>query len=75
MVRNYKPKTDRGKADGGMMKRAVEEVENGCSVRQFVQDLHTGRITLSRYVKKYQAGQAPSNYEFIPCFSHRQVGT
>ena len=71
----YKPKTDRGQADVGLMKRAVEEVENGRSVRQVARDLHIDRITLSRYVKKYQAGQAASNDEFVPCFSHRQVGT
>ena len=54
MVRNNKPKTDRGKADGCLMKRAVEEVENGRSVRQVARDIHIDRITLSRYVKKYR---------------------
>ena len=75
MTRNHKPKTDRGKADGGLMKRSVEKVENGRSFRQVAWDLHIDRITLSRYVKKCQAGQATSNDEFVPSFSHRQVGT
>lgn len=74
MVRNYKPKTDRAKADGSLMKRAVEEVlENGRSVRQVARDLQIDRITLSRYIKKYQAGLATSNEDFAPNFNHRQV--
>ncbi|GBL91016.1 hypothetical protein AVEN_184406-1 [Araneus ventricosus] len=48
MVRNYKPKTDRGKVDGSLMKRAIEDVMKDRSVRQTSKDLAIDRITLPR---------------------------
>uniref|UniRef100_UPI00358F367E uncharacterized protein n=1 Tax=Myxine glutinosa TaxID=7769 RepID=UPI00358F367E len=75
MVRHYKPKTDRGKADGSLMRRAVQEVEKGFSIRQVALDLKIDRITLSRYVKKCQSGQASSNDELVPHFNTRQIFT
>ena len=72
-VQNYKPKTSRAKADSGLMKRAVDEVEKGHSIRQVARDLNIDRITLSRYVKKFRAGLAATNDDFKPCFNHRQV--
>ncbi|GBM98065.1 hypothetical protein AVEN_121492-1 [Araneus ventricosus] len=50
MVRNYKPKSICGKVDGSLMKRAVEEVMKGRSVRQTSKHLAIDRITLSRVV-------------------------
>ncbi|GBM94751.1 hypothetical protein AVEN_66045-1 [Araneus ventricosus] len=71
MIRNYKPKTDRdrGKVDGSLMKRAVEEVMKGRSVRQTSKDLAIDRITLSRYVKKYQSGKAKDDNNLSPRFN------
>ena len=34
MVRNRVAKTDRGKADGALMGRAVDEVQNGQPIRE-----------------------------------------
>ncbi|GBL90531.1 hypothetical protein AVEN_179450-1 [Araneus ventricosus] len=73
MVRSYKPKSVRGKVDGSLMKRAVEEVMKGCSVRQTSKHLAIDRITLSRYVKKYQSGKAKDDNDFSPRFKTRMV--
>ena len=74
MVRNYKPKTDRGKADGNLMKRAVEEVTEGKSIREVSRTLDIDRTTLSRYVKKFQAGQVEKTTDYTPKYNTRQVG-
>lgn len=73
MVRTYKRKTNRSKADGGLMKRAVEEVVKGRSVRQVARDLQIDRITLSRYVFKFHAGQTGNTSDFAPNYNSRQV--
>ena len=52
MVRNSVAKTDRGKADGALMGRAVDEVQNGQPIREVAPVLHVNRTTLGRYVKK-----------------------
>ena len=75
IVRKYKPKTNRGKADGGLMKRAVEEVMKGLSFQQVARDLNINKITLSRYVKTPKAGLANYEDEFTPNFNARQVFT
>ncbi|GBM27581.1 hypothetical protein AVEN_97094-1 [Araneus ventricosus] len=56
MVRNYKPKSICGKVDGSLMKRAVEEVMKGRSVRQTSQHLAIDRRTLSRRNRRNQVG-------------------
>ena len=66
MVRNYKPKTDRGKTDGSLMKRAVQEVSGGRSIREVSRALNIDRTTLSRYYKKFSEGQAEETKDFIP---------
>ncbi|KAK3885036.1 hypothetical protein Pcinc_010691 [Petrolisthes cinctipes] len=75
MVRNYKPKTDRGRVDGNLMKRAVEEVTKGKSVREVSRAMNVDRITLSRYVKKFQEGQAETTKDYTPKYNTRQVFT
>ncbi|GBN71066.1 hypothetical protein AVEN_90521-1 [Araneus ventricosus] len=73
MVRNYKPKSVCGKVDGSLMKRAVEEVMKGHSVRQTSKHLAIDHITLSWYVKKYQSGKAKDDNDFSPHFNTRMV--
>lgn len=55
------------------MKRAVEEVKNGRSVREVARALQINRTTLSRYVKKSLALQNGSSDDFLPHFNTRQV--
>ena len=74
MVRKYLAKTDRGRADGNLMERAVDEVVKGKSIREVSRLLHVNRITLSRYVKKFQAGQAEKTKDYAPNYNTRQVG-
>ena len=75
MVRNYKPKTERRKVDGALMKRAVEEVTDGKSVREVSRLLNVDRITLSRYVKKSHEGKVQDTKDFVPKYNTRQVGS
>lgn len=73
MVRNYDPKTDRGKADGEIMQRAVEAVRKGSSVRKAAADYNVNRTTLARYLKKSENKPATS-VTFKPAYNSRQVG-
>ncbi|XP_076035779.1 uncharacterized protein LOC143021873 isoform X4 [Oratosquilla oratoria] len=75
MVRKYQSKTDRARADGNLMERAVDEVVKGKSIREVSRLLDVNRITLSRYVKKFQAGQAKKTKDYAPKYNTRQVFT
>ena len=54
MVRHYKPKAQKGRHDGTLMQRAVEDVRNGKSLRSVARDLKLNRTTLGRYVKRME---------------------
>ena len=73
MVRNRVAKTDRGKADGALMRRAVDEVQNGQPIREVARVLHVNRTTLGRYVKKLRAEEVGPNDDLTPKFNTRQA--
>lgn len=73
MTRNRKRKTERGQADGALMRRAVEEVINGKSVRGVAENLNLNRTTLGRYVNKVKSGVLKVEDDMSPRYNSRQV--
>ena len=61
MVRNYKCKTDRGKANKDQYKAAVADVDNGTSVREASRIHGLCPMSLCRYIKKVMAGEMPTS--------------
>lgn len=55
------------------MKRAVQEVITGKSIREVSCALKINRTTLSRYYKKFTKGQAEEAKDYIPKYNTRQV--
>lgn len=57
MVRNYKRKTDRGKAPPDVVQQAAEDViQHGTSLRQAAEAYNVNFMTLFWYVKKLKCG-------------------
>lgn len=54
-MRTYKRKTERANISREVIKRAVDEVINGSSIRKAAKDRKIDRTTLSRYVNKFKA--------------------
>ena len=72
MMRNYKRKTDRGRANEDQFKAAIADVDNGTSFRETSRIHGLCPMSLCRYIKKVRAGEMPIS----PGYSkYRQVFT
>lgn len=76
MVRSYKRKTDRGKIENDVMKKAVEEVNGGKAIRQVAKEFTIPYPTLRRYVVLQK--NRPNNNSitrFTPHYDNHKVFT
>ena len=72
MVRNRKPQTSCGQADGEQMKAAVMQVRNGRSIREVAIEYEINRTTLSRYLRRAE-NVSVEEVDFTPQYSTRKV--